>query len=146
MIGLHNLKVPRGAHKKKKILGRGPSSGHGDTSTRGNKGQGHRTGHTFYRGFEGGQMPLIRKIPKRGFRSRNKIRNQIVNIERLNEIKEDLINPEVLERYKLIRKKELPVKILGRATLKKAITLEGVEVSGNVKEAIQQLGGKCSPR
>src|SRR4030043_401828 len=82
-IGLFNLKAPRGSHKQRKIKGRGPSSGHGKTSTRGSKGQTSRAGRHFYLGFEGGQSPLIRRMPKRGFVSNFRKVYQIVNLDDL---------------------------------------------------------------
>ena len=144
MIGLHNLKAPRGAHKKKKILGRGPSSGHGKTSTRGSKGQGSRAGRDFYPGLEGGQMPLIRRIPKRGFRSRALLRSQIVNLKDLDRVDDNLITPEVLEKNQLIKDKRKPVKILNQGSIKKPITLKGLAFSKGVEAKIKQAGGKCS--
>ena len=144
MISLHNLKTPKGAHKKNKILGRGPSSGHGKTSTRGHKGQGSRAGRDFYPGFEGGQMPLISKIPKRGFRSRNQKRYQIVNLRDLDKIKESLINPEVLEKNHLIKDKNLSVKILGQGNIKKPITIKGLSFSKSAETKIKKAGGECS--
>ena len=144
MIGLHNLKAPKGAHKKRKIFGRGPGSGHGKTSTRGSKGQTSRAGRDFYPGFEGGQMPLIRKIPKRGFSSRKPLRYQIVNLKDLSRIDENLITPEVLEKKRLIKDKNSPVKILGQGSVKKPITVEGLAISSGAKTKIQQAGGKCS--
>ncbi len=146
IIGLHTLNAPKGAHRKKKILGRGSSSGHGGTSTRGNKGQGARAGRDFYPGFEGGQMPLIRKIPKRGFRSRKPRIYQIVNLKDLNKIKDNLVTPEVLEGEGLIEDKNKPVKILGDGSIDKPITLKGLYFSKNVEEKIKQAGGTCSPR
>jgi len=143
MIGLDNLKPPRGAHKKKKIVGRGPGSGHGKTSTRGSKGQGSRAGRDFYPGFEGGQMPLIRKIPKRGFRNRRPMRYQIVNLRDLSRLKDDLITPEVLENNRLIKDKGKPVKILAKGSIDKVITVKGTVVSSGAKTKIQQAGGKC---
>lgn len=103
MIGLHNLKAPKGAHKPKKLLGRGPSSGHGKTSTRGSKGQTSRAGRDFYLGFEGGQTPLIRRVPKRGFTSRSKIEPQIVNLGQLNKIKDAKITLDLLLEKGLIK-------------------------------------------
>src|SRR3989338_2224815 len=95
--GLFNLRPPRGAHKKRKILGRGPGSGHGKTSTRGSKGQTSRAGRHFYLGFEGGQSPLIRRMPKRGFTNRFKKEYQIVNLSDLSRIKEASITLGLLE-------------------------------------------------
>jgi large subunit ribosomal protein L15 len=144
MIGLHNLKAPKGAHKKKKLLGRGPSSGHGKTSTRGNKGQTSRAGRDFYPGFEGGQMPLIRKIPKRGFRSRRPLRYQIINLKDLNRVDDKVITPELLEESRLIKNKRKPIKILGEGSISKPITIKGVAISKTAREKIQQAGGTCS--
>ena len=145
MIGLHNLKAPKGAHKKRKLLGRGSSSGHGKTSTRGNKGQTSRAGRDFYPGFEGGQMPLIRKIPKRGFRSRNPLRYQIINLKDLSRVDDKVITPEVLEKFRLIKNKKKPVKILGEGSVSRPITVKGTAISKTAKEKIQQAGGVCSP-
>jgi len=144
MIGLHNLKAPKGAHKKKKILGRGPSSGHGKTSTRGNKGQGSRSGHSFYPGFEGGQMPLMRRIPKHGFRSRNPEKYQIINLRDLSKIKDKLITPEALETNLLIKDKTKPVKILAQGSIKRAITVKVCAFSKQAEAKIKQAGGTCS--
>ena len=146
MFGLHSLNTPKGTNKKKKILGRGSSSGHGKTSTRGNKGQKARAGRDFYPGFEGGQMPLIRKIPKRGFRSRHPRRYQIINLKDLNRIKDDLITPDVLEKNRLIKDKNKPIKILGWGSINKPITVKGSAFSKGAEAKIQQVGGVCSRR
>jgi large subunit ribosomal protein L15 len=145
-IGLNNLRPPKGAHKKRKILGRGSGSGHGGTSTRGNKGQTSRSGHHYYLGFEGGQVPLIRKIPKRGFNSRHRLRYQIVNLKHLEKMGENLIDPEVLEKNKLIKDKAGPVKVLGQGSIGRAITVKGMAFSKGAKAKIEQAGGTCSPR
>ena len=142
-IGLYNLKTPVGAHKKKKILGRGPSSGHGKTSTRGSKGQKSRAGRDFYPGFEGGGIPLIRKIPKRGFRSRQPLRYQIVNLKDLSRVNVNLITPEVLEKSRLIKDMKKPVKILGQGSIDKPITLKVSSFSKGAKIKIEQAGGVC---
>ena len=142
--GLHNLRAPKGAHKKKKILGRGSSSGHGKTSTRGNKGQTSRSGHHYYQGFEGGQMPLIRKIPKRGFKSRGQEEYQIINLKDLNKIREDSVNPEILKKYNLIKDKDRPVKILGDGSIVRPIKIEASAFSKSAKNKIEQNGGTCS--
>jgi len=144
MVSLDNLRAPRGAHKRKKIVGRGSGSGHGKTSCRGNKGQGSRAGRDFYLGFEGGQMPLIRKIPKRGFNSRCPIRYQIVNLRDLSRVSDDVITPEVLAKNRLIRDKDEPVKILGQGSINKPITVKATAVSSGAKAKIERAGGKCS--
>ncbi|MFC1658491.1 50S ribosomal protein L15 [Candidatus Omnitrophota bacterium] len=146
MLGLNNLRAPRGVHKRKKIVGRGSGSGHGKTSCRGSKGQGSRSGRDFYPGFEGGHTPLIRRIPKRGFRMRRPREYQIVNLGDLKRIKSDLINPEVMEKNRLIKDKDKPVKILGKGTIDKPVTVEGFSLSAAAKQKIEQAGGKCSQR
>lgn len=142
MVELYNLKVPFGAHKRKKILGRGPSSGHGKTSTRGSKGQTSRSGRDFYLGFEGGQSPLIRRTPKRGFTSKFKKEYQIVNLQELNKIKALTINPALLEEKGLIKNKDKLVKILGKGELKNAVTVMAHAFSKTANDAIKNAGGK----
>jgi len=143
LIGLENLKPPRGAHRKKKLLGRGPGSGHGKTSTRGIKGQTSRAGRDFYLGFEGGQMPLIRKIPKRGFSNVSfQDRYQIVNIKDLVRIKEPVIDPQLLEQAGLIKDKDKLTKILGEGELSKALTVKAHAFSKKAKELVEKAGGK----
>lgn len=141
-VGLYNLKAPKGCHKPKKLLGRGPSSGHGKTSTRGSKGQTSRAGRDFYLGFEGGQMPLIRKIPKRGFTSRAKLEYQLVNLKDLNRIKESNISLEILEEKRLIKDKDKLVKILGEGEIKNPITIKAHVFSKQAKFKIENAGGK----
>jgi large subunit ribosomal protein L15 len=142
-VGLHNLKPPRGAHKRNKLKGRGSSSGHGKTSTRGSKGQTSRSGRATYPGFEGGQMPLIRKIPKRGFTSKFKKEYQIVNIESLNRIKEEKITLELLEAVGLIKDKNKLVKILGDGELKNPVVVSAHAFSEKAQEKIKLAGGKA---
>ncbi len=141
-IGLHNLKAPMGAHKKRKILGRGPGSGHGKTSTRGSKGQTSRAGRHFYLGFEGGQSPLIRRIPKRGFTNRFKKEYQIVNLNQLNKLKEPAISPELLEQKGLIKDKNKLIKILGEGEIKNPITIQAHAFSKRASQEIKNSGGK----
>lgn len=141
-IGLHNLKAPYGAHKRKKLLGRGPSSGHGKTSTRGSKGQTSRTGRDFYPGFEGGQMPLIRKVPKRGFTSRFKKEYQIVKAGDLNKIKEPTITPQLLAEKGLIKDKDKPVKILCEGEVKNPVVVRVQAISNKAAQKIINAGGK----
>ena len=143
-FGLHNLKVPKGAHKSKKLLGRGPSSGHGKTSTRGSKGQTSRAGRDFYLGFEGGQSPLIRRMPKRGFTNIFKKVYQIVNLRDLNKIKETTnINLALLEEKGLIKDKAKLVKILGDGEIKSSITVQAHAFSKKAASIIQGAGGKA---
>lgn len=141
-LGLHNLKVPRGAHKPKKLLGRGSSSGHGKTSTRGSKGQTSRAGRHFYLGFEGGQTPIIRRMPKRGFTNAFKKEFQIVNLKDLNRIKEANITLELLENEGLIKDKAKLVKILGQGEIKNPISIQAHAFSKKSSDAIKNAGGK----
>ena len=143
-IGLHNLQVPKGAHKKKKLLGRGSSSGHGKTSTRGVKGQTSRAGRDFYPGFEGGQTPLIRRIPKRGFNNtRFKKEYQVINLASLAGLKETVVEPALLESKGLIRDKDRPVKILGDGDIKASLTVKAHAFSVQAKEKIEKAGGRA---
>lgn len=139
---LFNLEVPVGAHKKRKYLGRGSGSGHGKTSTRGSKGQTSRAGRDFYLGFEGGQSPLIRKFPKRGFTSRSKKEFQVVNLSDLSRIKEASITPELLEAKGLINDKARSVKILGDGEIKTPISVKAHAFSKRAQEQIEKAGGK----
>jgi len=142
LVGLHNLKVPQGAHKRKKLLGRGPSSGHGKTSTRGSKGQTSRAGRDFYAGFEGWQTPLIRRIPKRGFTSIFKKEYQIVNLDDLKNIKEQNITLDLLEAKGLIKNKARAVKILANGELNNPLTIQAHAFSKSAIDKIQKAGGK----
>lgn len=141
LVGLFNLKTPAGAHKGRKYLGRGSSSGHGKTSTRGSKGQTSRAGRHFYLGFEGGQSPLIRKMPKRGFNSIFKKEYQIVNLANLAKIKEAIINPELLRAKGLIKDKNKLVKILGEGAMKNPVTVQAHAFSKKASEEIKRAGG-----
>jgi large subunit ribosomal protein L15 len=142
MFGLHNLKAPVGAHKKKKLLGRGSGSGHGKTSTRGSKGQTSRAGRHFYLGFEGGQSPLIRRMPKRGFTGKIGNDFQIVNIRDLNKIKEPNITLELLEKKGLIKDRGKPVKILGEGEIKNPVNVQAHAFSKKASQEIAKKGGK----
>jgi large subunit ribosomal protein L15 len=142
-VGLFNLNAPSGAHKKRKYLGRGSSSGHGKTSTRGSKGQTSRAGRHFYLGFEGGQSPLIRKMPKRGFVNIFKKEFQIVSLSSIAKIKEPLINPELLKAKGLIKDKNKLVKVLGNSELKAAANIQAHAFSKQAAEQIRKAGGKA---
>jgi large subunit ribosomal protein L15 len=141
-IGLNNLKTPKGAHKGKRVLGRGSSSGHGKTSTRGSKGQTSRAGRDTYLGFEGGQSPLIRRFPKRGFVSQFKKYFQVVNLENLKKIKAAVITPELLEKNGLIRDKNKLIKVLGAGEITQALTIQAHAFSVKAQEKIKNAGGK----
>lgn len=143
-MALTSLFSVKGAQKRKKLLGRGPGSGHGKTSTRGHKGQKARAGRDFYLGFEGGQSPLIRKIPKRGFTHKPARQYQIVNLKRLNNFPKDaVIEPKLLEENKLIKNSKGIVKILGDGELKSALTIKAHKFSKDAVEKIQKAGAKA---
>jgi len=143
IVSLSNLKSPIGSRKKRKLLGRGSSSGHGKTSTRGSKGQTSRAGRHFYLGFEGGQSPLIRRMPKRGFVSNFKKVYQIVNLSDLNKIKETIITPLLLKANGLIRNEFALIKILGNGSISNAVTIQAHAFSKRASVEIVNAGGKA---
>jgi large subunit ribosomal protein L15 len=140
-LGLHNLPVPKGSYHKKKLLGRGSSSGHGKTSSRGSKGQTSRAGRHFYLGFEGGQSPLIRRVAKRGFTSKFQTVYQIVNLEQLAKIKAASITPAVLWEKGIVSSRNVRVKILGQGEIKTAINVQAHAFSKSAEEKIKKAGG-----
>jgi large subunit ribosomal protein L15 len=140
-MNLSNIRAPRKASGNKKRVGRGMGSGMGKTSTRGHKGQRSRSGSRMMRGFEGGQMPLHRRIPKRGFTNIFRTEYNIVNLEKLAALGETTINPDVLRKAGVISTKR-PVKILGDGELKFAITVQAHKFSKSAQEKITKAGGK----
>lgn len=142
---LHELKVPEGAKHKKKRLGRGDSSGHGGTSTRGHKGHKARSGYRLPFNFEGGQMPLTRRLPKRGFTHVKKYKVEIVNLNQLEKKFQDgeEITVEKLKEKGLIKKGEF-VKILGEGKLIKNFSIHAHQFSKKAKEKIEKAGGKVN--
>ncbi|MCM1321507.1 MAG: 50S ribosomal protein L15 [Bacteroides sp.] len=138
------LKAPQGANKKKRIVGRGSSSGRGTTAGRGNKGQQSRSGGKVYIGFEGGQMPLYRRIAQRGF-SNYPFRKEyaVFNLKDLESKYSDgeTVNMESLVLKGLLRKTKLPVKILGDGEISKKLTVSVDKVSASAKEKIEKAGG-----
>lgn len=142
MIGLNNLKPAPGSRHRKKIIGRGEGSGHGGSATRGSKGQKARSGDGKMVGFEGGQMPLLRRIPKRGFNNRFRVEYEIVNIEKLNEKFE---SGEQVDSIKLIEKgmikKSNPLKILGNGNINKSLTIKANAFSKSAIDKIKAAGG-----
>lgn len=140
---LNDLFTPRGANKKPKRVGRGAGSGHGKTSCRGHKGQKSRTGRKLRPGFEGGQMPLTRRLPKRGFRNPNKLEYQTVNIEKLNKFKKDsTVTPQLLQEQRLIKDAHTPTKILSVGKITKALNIQVQAVSKQARVKIEKAGGK----
>jgi len=142
IISLSNLYAPKGAHRHRKIKGRGSGSGHGKTATRGSKGQTSRAGRHFYLGFEGGQSPLIRRFPKRGFTNIFKKEYQIVNLRDLNRLKVPSITLELLEEKGLIRNKEKLVKVLGEGKVTTPMSIQAHAFSKKAALEIKNAGGK----
>ncbi len=143
MMRLHNLRPRPGAKHRVKRLGIGESSGHGKTSGKGHKGQKARSGGSIRLGFEGGQMPLIRRLPKRGFNNAAFHKNYaIVNLDDLNTFDAgSVINEQVLRDSKLIRGNVVGLKVLGSGELKHALTIEAHKVSGAARAKIEGAGG-----
>ena len=148
MIGLHNLKPRPGARHRVKRLGCGESSGHGKTSGKGHKGQKARSGGSIRLGFEGGQMPLIRRLPKRGFNNAAfKQEYAVVNLDDLNQFEAGtVVNEQLLRESRQIRGQYAGLKILGRGELKHALTIEADRVSNSAKEKIEKAGGTVTLR
>ena len=142
---LHNLKPRPGSKHRTKRLGIGESSGHGKTSGRGGKGQTARSGGSIRLGFEGGQMPLLRRIPKRGFNNRTFCTEfSTVNVEELNEFENGAtVTPEALVEHGILRKLLDGVKILGGGELKKKLTVKAQKFSASARERITKAGGQC---
>jgi large subunit ribosomal protein L15 len=140
-MNLSNIRAPKKANENKKRVGRGMGSGMGKTSTRGHKGQRSRSGSRMMRGFEGGQMPLHRRVPKRGFTNIFREEYNIVNLEKLADLGESTINPDVLRKAGVISTKR-KLKILGDGELKAAITVHAHKFSKSAQEKITKAGGK----
>ncbi len=139
---MYLLKKPE-TQKDRKRVGRGTSSGHGKTSCRGAKGQHARSGSKRYAWFEGGQMPLQRRIPKRGFNNIHKIYYQVVNVQELERVGASEINPEILEDHRIIRNSRDLVKVLGRGKLNKPVKVVADAFSASAKEIITKAGGEA---
>ncbi len=141
--GVHDLAPAAGATHYRKRVGRGPGSGHGKTAGKGNKGQKSRTGYRHQRGFEGGQMPLHRRLPKRGFTNIFRIEYDIVNLSDLDRFDAGAtVNPETLALARLARKSR-PVKILGDGEIKKVLNVSAHKFSASAKARIEAAGGRC---
>ena len=143
---LHSLKPAEGSTKSKKRVGRGQGSGHGGTSTRGHKGAKSRSGYKTKIGFEGGQMPLQRRVPKFGFKNINRVEFKGINLDTIQALvdksKPKSITPEYLVENGLANKKDL-IKILGRGELKSKISISAHGFSAKAKSTIEDLGGKA---
>jgi large subunit ribosomal protein L15 len=140
---LHELQYTEGARKDRKRLGRGQGSGQGKTAGKGHKGQNARSGGGVSLGFEGGQTPLFRRIPKRGFTNYTRVEYAIVNIDSLNAFENDtVVSVELLKAVGLVRQELDGVKILGKGTLDKKLTVQANKFSKSAVEVIEQAGGK----
>ena len=142
-MSLSNLRPPRGAKHAKKRIGRGPGTGHGKTAGRGHKGAKSRSGFKFKRGFEGGQMPLHRRVPKRGFHNPFRIEYDVVNLDTLA-LKFDagtVVTPELLRERGIVPGGAGKVKVLGRGEVGKALTVRAHKFSGKAAEKIAAAGG-----
>jgi large subunit ribosomal protein L15 len=141
-ITLSNLAPARGSHQNRKRLGRGPGSGLGKTSGKGHKGHKARTGGGTNPGFEGGQMPMYRRLPKRGFTNPFRVENQVVNLSQLKKVSATDVSPETLYSAGLIGKPDAPVKLLGTGDADRAYTVRGVSLSASARTKIEAAGGK----
>ena len=141
-MNLSTLRAPKAASEKRKRIGRGMGSGMGKTATRGHKGQGSRSGSRLMRGFEGGQMPLHRRLPKRGFTNIFKKDYVIVNLDRIAALGESSVTLELLRKAGLAGKHDL-VKVLGDGELKAAVTVQAHKFSKSAQEKISKAGGKA---
>ena len=140
-MNLSNLRAPKKANKNRKRVGRGMGSGHGKTSTRGHKGQGSRSGSSLMRGFEGGQMPLHRRLPKRGFTNIFRKEYAIVNIGRLDKLEGNKFDPGRLLELGVIKKLGTGLKVLGSGEVTRKITVQAHVFSKSALEKIQNAGG-----
>ena len=142
-MDLSNLKPPKGAKHSKKRIGRGQGSGQGKTAGRGHKGAKSRAGFKFKRGFEGGQMPLHRRVPKRGFHNPFRVEYEVVNLDQLGARFEagTIVTPELLRERGLVSRGRRPVKVLARGDLGKQFTVRAHKFSGKAAEKIAAAGG-----
>lgn len=143
MITLEDLKPAEGSVSKSKRVGRGRASGHGKTSCRGNNGEGQRSGRSQKRGFEGGQMPSYRQMPKlKGFKNRFALASAEINVSDLNSIEAEVIDLNYLIENKKAHPKSVVLRVLGNGELKKAVTVKATYVTESAKEKIEKAGGK----
>ncbi|MFP7495371.1 50S ribosomal protein L15 [Terribacillus saccharophilus] len=140
---LHELKSAEGSRKTRNRVGRGMSSGNGKTSGRGHKGQNARSGGGVRLGFEGGQMPLFQRLPKRGFTNIHRTEYSIVNLETLNRFEEGTeVTPELLLESGVVSKLRAGIKVLGNGNIEKKLTVKAHKFSASAKEAIEAAGGQ----
>jgi large subunit ribosomal protein L15 len=143
LLKLHELKSNEGTRKERKRVGRGMGSGNGKTSGRGHKGQKARSGGGVRPGFEGGQMPLFQRLPKRGFTNIHRKQYAIVNLEVLNRFEDGTeVTPELLKEAGVVSNMKSGVKVLAKGNLEKKLTVKAHKFSASAKEAIEAAGGK----
>ncbi|HXI21824.1 MAG TPA: 50S ribosomal protein L15 [Gemmatimonadales bacterium] len=140
-VTLSTLRPAPGARRGRKRVGRGPGSGKGKTSGRGHKGHKARQAGETNPGFEGGQMPMYRRLPKRGFTNPFKVTAQPVNLKDLNRLAATEVNPDTLFTAGLISKRDVPVKLLGTGAVERAYAVQGVRLSASARSKIEQAGG-----
>ena len=144
MLSLEDIRPNEGATHTKKRKGRGIASGHGKTSCRGNNGEGQRSGNSHKRGFEGGQMPSYRQMPKlKGFKNRFREESAVINVARLAAIEADVIDLAYLQQNKKASSTAVALRILGNGEISKAITVKATYFSPSAKEKIEKAGGKA---
>lgn len=141
-MNLSQLHPPPGQNHKPKRVGRGPGSGLGKTAGRGEKGQKSRSGYSRKRGFEGGQMPLVRRVPKRGFHNPFRKEYAIVNLDRLAKLEGDEFNPETLQKQGVVKNLQAGLKILGNGEISRAVTVTAHRFTKSAREKIEAAGGK----
>ncbi len=144
MVELHTLRRPEGSTANRKRKGRGPGSGLGKTAGRGQKGQGARSGGSVPARFEGGQMPLHRRIPKRGFTPLNRVEYQVVNVGRLDRVPEAEVSVASLRAAGLIRSVRKPIKLLGDGEVDRALQVSVHKISGSARAKIEAAGGSVT--
>lgn len=141
---LNTLKPAGGSKTNRRRVGRGPGSGNGKTGGRGHKGQKSRSGGYHKVGFEGGQMPLQRRVPKRGFRSRISPTVDEIRLHELNTLDSDIVSVEALRTAGLISRSVKRVRLIASGELKKKVNIEGLELTKGARAAVESLGGKIS--
>jgi len=142
---LYDLKPAPGAKRGRKRVGRGPGSGSGKTAGKGHKGQKSRSGYSRRYGFEGGQMPLVRRLPKRGFTNIFRVEFQVINLRDLERVfaDGDAVSPEALLEKGLVRRVRQPIKVLGDGELTKKLVVQAHKFSASARTGIENAGGSC---
>jgi large subunit ribosomal protein L15 len=143
ILNLSNLRAPKKANENKKRVGRGMGSGMGKTSTRGHKGQGSRSGSSLMRGFEGGQMPLHRRLPKRGFTNIFRVEYTVLGLDRISELNETELTIDKLLSLGLLKKRNGLIKVLANGEITSAVTVHAHKFSKAAAQKIEAAGGKA---